>query len=219
MFYIVKSCFSQGELQLIIGSMSFGSSEVLVERKENLGKDFKILDEVFKLVEQNVDLKAKTVAMEPPKEIIKSELFVHQKEGLGLFTDNMGLGKTLTFLSLIALDKCTTFKNYSVGRNSSYLNMVEEINEIDDGLISLSTNKRKKCRVSERGTRMRKQYKTEDTHVEGNLKGKLVEKHNVPGMLKTFMYYGNNTTTDFEEIRKYDVVLTTYSTLNMDSRS
>ncbi|KAK0595789.1 hypothetical protein LWI29_009980 [Acer saccharum] len=38
-------------------------------------------------------------------------------------------------------------------------------------------------------------------------------------MLKTFMYYGNNTTTDFEEIKKYDVVLTTYSTLTMDSRS
>ncbi|KAK0595053.1 hypothetical protein LWI29_003028 [Acer saccharum] len=159
MFYTVNSCFLHGELQLITGIVSFGSSEVVVERKENLGKDFKIFDEVFKLVEQNVDLKAKTMAMEPPKEIIKSELFVHQKEGLGwlfqrenskdlpsfweekngiffnfvtnytmdnrpeplrgrLFADDMGLGKTLTLLSLIALDKCITFKNCSVGRGN-----------------------------------------------------------------------------------------------------
>ncbi|KAK4839130.1 hypothetical protein QYF36_019361 [Acer negundo] len=63
MFYTVKSCFSQGELHLITGSTSFGSLEVVVVRKENLGKDFKILDEVFKLVEQNVDLKAKMVTI------------------------------------------------------------------------------------------------------------------------------------------------------------
>ncbi|KAI3472385.1 hypothetical protein Pfo_029146 [Paulownia fortunei] len=69
-------------------------------------------------------------SLEPPKDMIKPELFFHQKEGLGWlvsrenscelppfwvekngvyvnehFADDMGLGKTLTLLSLIAFDK------------------------------------------------------------------------------------------------------------------
>ncbi|KAK3218076.1 hypothetical protein Dsin_012046 [Dipteronia sinensis] len=289
MFDTIKSCFSRGELQLISGDdVSFGLSEAMVVKEKKVGKAGKSLDEIFKSLD---DKKTKIVAMEPPKEVIKSELFLHQKEGLGwlfqrensedlppfweekntkffnlltnytsdirpeplrggFFADDMGLGKTLTLLSLIALDKCTRFKRSSVGSNSSDLNMVEEISEVEDRLISSSTKKRKIGRVSEKGTGRRKKCKTEDTHVDGNLKGKSVdifddslgnsckkmtlivcppsvfstwitqlEEHTVPGMLKTYMFYGNNTTTDLEEIKKYDVVLTTYSTLTMDSRS
>ncbi|TXG70210.1 hypothetical protein EZV62_005145 [Acer yangbiense] len=289
MFDTIKSCFSREELQLISGDdVSFGLSEAMVVKEKKVGKADKSLDEIFKSLD---DKKTKIVAMEPPKEVIKSELFLHQKEGLGwlfqrensenlppfweeknrkffnlltnytsdirpeplrggFFADDMGLGKTLTLLSLIALDKCTTFKRCSVGSNSSDLNTVEEISEVEDMLISSSTKKRKMGRVSEKGTGRRKQCKTEDTHVNGNLKGKSVdifddslgdsckkmtlivcppsvfstwitqlEEHTVPGMIKTYMFYGNNTTTDLEEIKKYDVVLTTYSTLTMDSRS
>ncbi|KAK0595428.1 hypothetical protein LWI29_006520 [Acer saccharum] len=289
MFDTIKSCFSRGELQLISGDdVSFGLSEAMVVKEKKVGKADKSLDEIFKSLD---DKKTKIVAMEPPKEVIKSELFLHQKEGLGwlfqrensedlppfweeknrkffnlltnytsdirpeplrggFFADDMGLGKTLTLLSLIALDKCTTFKRCSVGSNNSDLNMVEEISEVEDMLISSSTKKRKMGRVSEKGTGRRKQCKTEETHVDGNLKGKSVdifddslgdsckkmtlivcppsvfstwitqlEEHTVPGMIKTYMFYGNNTTTDLEEIKKYDVVLTTYSTLTMDSRS
>ncbi|KAI9160629.1 hypothetical protein LWI28_010140 [Acer negundo] len=289
MFDTIKSCFSRGELQLISGDdVSFGLSEAMVVKEKKVAKADKSLDEIFKSLD---DKKTKIVAMEPPKEVIKSELFLHQKEGLGwlfqrensedlppfweeknrkffnlltnytsdihpeplrggFFADDMGLGKTLTLLSLIALDKFTTFKRCSVGSNSSDLNMVEEISEVEDMLISSSTKKRKMGRVSEKGTGRRKQCKTEDTHVDGNLKGKSVdifddslgdsckkmtlivcppsvfstwitqlEEHTVPGMIKTYMFYGNNTTTDLEEIKKYDVVLTTYSTLTMDSRS
>ncbi|KAK1575175.1 hypothetical protein Q3G72_003205 [Acer saccharum] len=289
MFDTIKSCFSRGELQLISGDdVSFGLSEAMVVKEKKVGKADKSLDEIFKSLD---DKKTKIVAMEPPKEVIKSELFLHQKEGLGwlfqrensedlppfweeknrkffnlltnytsdirpeplrggFFADDMGLGKTLTLLSLIALDKCTTFKRCSVGSNNSDLNMVEEISEVEDMLISSSTKKRKMGRVSEKGTGRRKQCKTEDTRVDGNLKGKSVdifddslgdsckkmtlivcppsvfstwitqlEEHTVPGMIKTYMFYGNNTTTDLEEIKKYDVVLTTYSTLTMDSRS
>ncbi|KAL5743651.1 hypothetical protein ACOSP7_026512 [Xanthoceras sorbifolium] len=280
MFDTVKSWFSRGGLQLVSGDdVSFGLSEAMVVKERRERKGIKSVDEIFKLVDQNVKKKAKMVAVEPPQEIIKSELFVHQKEGLGwlfqrensgelppfwedrngqfvniltnhttdnrpeplrggLFADDMGLGKTLTLLSLIALDKCTRF-----GTNSSYLNTVEKISEVEEELSSSSSKKRKRGRVSEMGTGRRKQYKTENSGSDGNCKGKSVgifnessgvplkkmtlivcppsvfstwitqlEEHTIPGMLNTYMYYGNRT-GDVEELKKYDVVLTTYSTL------
>ncbi|KAK1575968.1 hypothetical protein Q3G72_009789 [Acer saccharum] len=117
------------------------------------------------------------MAMEPPKEIIKSELFVHQKEGLGW---------------LFQRENSKDLPSFWEEKNGIFFNFVMNY--------------------------------TMDNRPEP-LRGRLfaddmgLEEHIVPVMLKTFMYYGNNTTTDFEEIKKYDVVLTTYSTLTMDSRS
>ena len=46
---------------------------------------------------------------------------------------------------------------------------------------------------------------------------KQLGEHTVPGKLKVYMYYGERT-NDADELKKYDIVLTTYSILaNEDS--
>lgn len=85
-FSTVKSAISRGGLQLISDSdPSFALSEAAVLRETRSGCDkrFKSVDEIFKLVDENVSKKGASEAFEPPKEVIKSELFVHQKEALG----------------------------------------------------------------------------------------------------------------------------------------
>ncbi|XP_041027658.1 putative SWI/SNF-related matrix-associated actin-dependent regulator of chromatin subfamily A member 3-like 1 [Juglans microcarpa x Juglans regia] len=81
----VKSSISRGGLHLISDSdASFTLSEAMVvKEKKKDGNEFKSVDEIFKLVDENVNKKGALEALEPPKDVIKSELFVHQKEGLG----------------------------------------------------------------------------------------------------------------------------------------
>ncbi|KAL2320630.1 hypothetical protein Fmac_029599 [Flemingia macrophylla] len=43
-----------------------------------------------------------------------------------------------------------------------------------------------------------------------------LEEHTVPGGLKTCMYYGERRSKSVEELKKYDLVLTTYSTLSSE---
>ncbi|XP_010514866.2 PREDICTED: putative SWI/SNF-related matrix-associated actin-dependent regulator of chromatin subfamily A member 3-like 1 [Camelina sativa] len=84
---VVKSTISRAGLVLISDSdPSFGLSEAVVV-KELMGnggeKKKSSVDKVFKLVDENVRQKERMVSVEPPREVIKSELFAHQKEGLG----------------------------------------------------------------------------------------------------------------------------------------
>lgn len=80
----VKSTISRAGLVLISDSdTSFGLSEAVVVKEQMGNGDKKSVDKIFKLVDQNVKLMGKLVAAEPPREVIKSELFAHQKEGLG----------------------------------------------------------------------------------------------------------------------------------------
>jgi SWI/SNF-related matrix-associated actin-dependent regulator of chromatin subfamily A3 len=118
----------------------------------------KTLDQIFKLVRENLDAKNLiSEPLSPPSNIVKSELLQHQKEALGwlfhrensddlppfweekegsfvnvltnyqtstrpeslrggIFADGMGLGKTLTLLSLIAFDKMKCGKKRSRSR-------------------------------------------------------------------------------------------------------
>lgn len=83
-FFTVKSAISRGGLQLISDSdASFTLSDAVVVKETKAEKGRKDIDEIFKLVDDNVSKKGALEALEPPKEVIKSELFVHQKEGLG----------------------------------------------------------------------------------------------------------------------------------------
>ncbi|KAB5519294.1 hypothetical protein DKX38_023613 [Salix brachista] len=43
-----------------------------------------------------------------------------------------------------------------------------------------------------------------------------LQEHTHKGSLKLYKYYGNSRTMDFEELKKYDIVLTTYRTLAAD---
>ena len=190
-------------------------------------------------------------ALEPPESVIKSELLVHQKEGLwwlvnrenseelppfweeregefvnvltnystgvrpeplrgGILADAMGLGKTLTLLSLIAIDKGCGCGNGNGNGN-------------DNGDVEGKKN----------GSRKRRKIvsddSSEDLVVGGGVETNAtlvvcppsvistwisqLEEHTVHGSLRTCMYYGDKRIRNAEELKMYDLVLTTYSTL------
>ncbi|MBA0727080.1 hypothetical protein Golax_000104 [Gossypium laxum] len=273
-FNSVKSAISRGGLELISHSdVSFTLSEAAVVKGNRAGGESQSLDKVFKLVEKNVSKKAAMEPIEPPNEVIISQLLLHQKEGLGwllhkensnelppfweekggefvnvltnyqtdkrpeplrggIFADDMGLGKTLTLLSLIAFDKFGSFVPNSGDAG------IEEIFEED-------VKKGKRGRgASKKGTRPRKKRNTKEAEFVSKAKGKSVsvadgcvsfsgrrttlvvcppsvfsswitqlEEHTSPGKLKVYMYYGGERTKEVEELKKYDIILTTYSTL------
>ncbi|GER25963.1 DNA repair protein RAD5 [Striga asiatica] len=87
----VKSTFLRGQtnlreiggLQLISESnASFTLSESVAVKEKKGSVAEKSVDEIFKLLDLKVS-KETSEALEPPKDMIKSELFPHQKEGLG----------------------------------------------------------------------------------------------------------------------------------------
>ncbi|KFK26107.1 hypothetical protein AALP_AA8G203600 [Arabis alpina] len=256
----VKSMILSSGLVLISDSdSSFGLSESVVV-KERLGGngDNKSLDKIFKLVDKNVKQKEKMVVVEPPKEVIKSELFAHQKEGLGwllhrekcgelplfweekdgeflnvltnyrtdkrpeslrggVFADDMGLGKTLTLLSLIAFD------GYG---NASTSTPREETLDVE---IEKKGKKRGRGKSSESGSR--KKLKSDGVGgMNVSRKTTLIvcppsvfsawitqlEEHTVQGSLKVYMYHGSERTDDVNELKKFDIVLTTYSTMAVE---
>jgi SWI/SNF-related matrix-associated actin-dependent regulator of chromatin subfamily A3 len=145
----------------------------------------------------------------------------------GVFADDYGLGKTLTLLSLIAFDK--------VG------NVTEGTGEEDR--LELVSRGKNWGRVSEKGTGEQKMHSLLDSNIKessvrmaGESSSALVAKktlvvcpsavcstwenqlqeHTQKGSLKLYKYYGDNRTKDAEELMKYDIVLTTYSTLVAD---
>lgn len=159
----------------------------------------------------------------------------------GIFADDMGLGKTLTLLSLIAFDRYGSGSGSvipsSVDGGRVNVEQCEEIGEGNDGLVVSGSRKAKRGRGSKNYSKSRKKRKTVDTHLDkmlerGTPTGSSVSKttlivcppsvfstwvtqlgeHTRPGRLKVYMYYGERT-SDEEELQKYDIVLTTYSTL------
>ncbi|XP_065853567.1 putative SWI/SNF-related matrix-associated actin-dependent regulator of chromatin subfamily A member 3-like 1 [Euphorbia lathyris] len=263
-FDVVKSAISRGGLILISETNeSFGLSEAVVVKEQNKKGKSKNLDQIFKLVNATVNKKGELGTLEPPKDLIVSELFLHQKEGLwwliqrensnelppfwdekdgeyvnvltnfhvnqrpeplrgGIFADDMGLGKTLTFLSLIAFDKvdCSSISDRVVGE-------VEQVSTFD--------GKKGKRAKGGKGTAGRKKQKTivslldERTDKSSDVlvnKTTLIvcppsvistwisqlEEHSKLGSFKVYLYYGART-KEAEELRKQDIVLTTYSTL------
>lgn len=267
-FERVKMAITRGGLQLISETnASFTLSEAMAVKETKGSLEGKSVDEIFKLLDLKVSKEALSEPLEPPKDMIKSELFLHQKKGLGwlvsretssklppfwlekdgvymneltnfqtatrpeplrggIFADDMGLGKTLTLLSLIAFDKSAHVVNSS--------SSVADADEEELGGKSKSGRGRRKADNSG------KKRKAED--LGANRKGKRpasdkfsssetntttlivcppsvfsswmtqLEEHTVKGTFKVYMYYGERT-KDAKELQKYDIVLTTYSTL------
>ncbi|XP_074354762.1 putative SWI/SNF-related matrix-associated actin-dependent regulator of chromatin subfamily A member 3-like 1 [Apium graveolens] len=275
-----------GGLQLIrTDEMGIGVSEAAVV-KEGVVDDGKRLDEVFKGVEEV----GKLEVMEAPREVVKSELFLHQKEGLGwlvgreregvlppfwveksdglfvnevtkfetrqrpeamcggIFADDMGMGKTLTLLSLIALDKFGSVDSgVCSGRNagSSVVDKGCEESNVFGGKKSnlfggKNTKKRKGGKMVDNVKKKQKGkggLKSEGLSVDNVVdyvisRSTLVvcppsvfstwitqlEEHTNPGKLKVYLYYGDRT-NDPMELTKYDLVLTTYNTLGSEDSS
>ncbi|KAA8517345.1 hypothetical protein F0562_017649 [Nyssa sinensis] len=163
----------------------------------------------------------------------------------GIFADDMGLGKTLTLLSLIAFDKYSSSIDSSNHTGGVNVEKAEEVDEEDERFVVLDVKKSKR-RVSRKVNNSRKKCKTEDTNLDKVVKGKSVDgfdsssnalgpkttlivcppsvfsswitqlgEHTRPGKLKVYMYYGERT-KDANELLKYDIVLTTYSTLSSE---
>jgi SWI/SNF-related matrix-associated actin-dependent regulator of chromatin subfamily A3 len=164
----------------------------------------------------------------------------------GIFADDMGLGKTLTLLSLIAFDKCETSLANAI-RSGSVVD-VDKLDEMGEGEWDGDSSKKgKRGRGSKKGSVARKKRK-DDVRLGGNVIGKSVgvcensssdfgnkttlivcppsvfstwvqqlADHTRRGKLKVYMYYGERT-NDTEELKKYDIVLTTYSTLATELR-
>ncbi|KAJ7976573.1 DNA/RNA helicase protein [Quillaja saponaria] len=83
-FLTVKTAIAEGGLQLISDTdASFTLSEAVIVKEKKNDKKMKSVDEIFKLVDKNVSKNCALEQVDPPKDVIKSELFVHQKEGLG----------------------------------------------------------------------------------------------------------------------------------------
>lgn len=272
----VQSAISRGGLHLISElDPGFTLSEAIAVKDKKAVVDERNFEEIFKLVDENVNKKGAWAALEPPKDVIKSELFEHQKEGLGwlvhrensselppfweerdgtyvnvltafqtdtrpeplrggIFADDMGLGKTLTLLSLIAFDKYGNSISSAIGSIN--------IDKIDGtGDEDMGGEKSKKGRTSKKASGARKKRKID-------LKGKSIdvvndssvlcvkttlvvcppsvfstwvtqlEEHTRRGSLKVYLFYGERT-KEAEVLQKYDIVLTTYTTLVAEDRS
>lgn len=145
----------------------------------------------------------------------------------GIFADDMGLGKTLTLLSLIAFDKC--------GGGDCVNGDHTEENDTLNTFVSGNRNSKKRSRAVASGSRKdsRKEIsggKGKENAVE--LKTTLVVcppsvfsawvsqlfQHTRKGSFKVYMYYGERT-NDVEELKKFDIVLTTYSLLAQERES
>ncbi|KAL5720479.1 RING-type E3 ubiquitin transferase [Ranunculus cassubicifolius] len=235
--------------------ISLSESEVVRDKKEK--KEIRSVDEIFSLVGADEDKKVrKNNAMDPPREFITSELFLHQKEGLGwlvhrencgdlppfweekdgvfmnvltnhqtdvrpeplrggIFADDMGLGKTLTLLSLIASNR----------PENLVLNAGEEVEEEESqrrykgkrGKKTVAPRKKRKMSEAGDGVSGEAQLCPKTTlivcpPVVFSTWITQLDEHTKQGCFKVYMYYGERT-KDVRELQKYDIVLTTYSTL------
>ncbi|KAL6336491.1 hypothetical protein AAG906_018446 [Vitis piasezkii] len=200
----VRSAISRGGLQLISDSdPSFTLSEAVIVKEKKCDKEFKSLDEIFKLAIENVNKQGALEAMEPPKDVIKSELFLHQKEALGwlvhrripvncpFWEKQMGLISDLS---------------YSVNRDN-----IEKLGEEDEELIVSSGNSVGASHKFSTVLVSKTTLIVCPPSVFSTWVTQLLE-HTTPKRLKVYMYYGNRT-QEAEELQKYDIVLTTYSTL------
>ncbi|XP_047151930.1 putative SWI/SNF-related matrix-associated actin-dependent regulator of chromatin subfamily A member 3-like 1 [Vigna umbellata] len=243
-FDFVKCALSRCPCRLINESeAAFTLSDSAAVKATKAVKKTMTVDAIFSLMNSYLANKNRAIDfLEPPRSIIRTELLPHQKEGLwwlvrrekiddlppfweendgkfvnvltdyqtdkrpdplrgGIFADEMGLGKTLTLLSLIAFDKWSQMGFSKKCRT-------------DGKWVSLEKRRRNEIEGS-RGTELR----TNATLVVCSPSAMSawitqLEDHTVPGALKTYMYYGERRTEDTEELKKYDLVLTTYTTLS-----
>lgn len=164
----------------------------------------------------------------------------------GVLADDMGLGKTLTLLSLIALDKDPTALNMAKGKHDGLDELNEFALSSDrkgkrrrtSKQTGVAKKRRKSEATSSRGLvdESENYVAVDDTPSSTGMdikKTTLVvcpasvistwitqlEEHTKPGALKTYMYYGDRRTEDAEELKMYDLVITTYTTLAIEESS
>ncbi|CAN1160569.1 Putative SWI/SNF-related matrix-associated actin-dependent regulator of chromatin subfamily A member 3-like 1 [Linum perenne] len=263
-FVAVKDVLDEGGLGLFTDENNRRSDAMIV--RENAEKSgVKELDEIFKLVDQNVSDKEKIGVLDPPESVIKTHLLDHQKEGLwwlvnreksvelppfweeknrefvntltnfhtktrpeplrgGIFADDMGLGKTLTLLSLVALDKSASSETFEVDTAECQTREEDNIESVSSG----AKRKRSRPNKTSSKTASKKNIKVAKSKSCGELGTKTtlivcplavlsnwvtqLEDHTHQGAFTVYIYHGERS-KDANELKKHDIVLTTYSTL------
>ncbi|KAJ6797573.1 putative SWI/SNF-related matrix-associated actin-dependent regulator of chromatin subfamily A member 3-like 1 [Iris pallida] len=205
------------------------SDSVIVQERST--KNSRTLDEIFALVCGDGKKKEEIVAMEPDKNVVVSELFMHQKEGLGWmagrensadlppFWEEKRKGLFLNVLTNFETDERPEPLRGGILADDMGLGKTLMLLS----LIATNSNRKKVGNV-------RKKRKTDDG---GPCNATLVvcpssvlatwvaqlEEHTRPGSLKTYLYHGAERTKKSEELAKHDIVLTTYNTLALDFTS
>jgi SWI/SNF-related matrix-associated actin-dependent regulator of chromatin subfamily A3 len=226
----VSAAIHEGGIDLIHADHpEFGLSEAVAVMEQTKRKPDRDVDKLFSLVGK-MEGKSQIEPMEAPGDVVTSELFDHQKEALGwlvhreesddlppfweeseggfenaltgqdvkerppplkggIFADDMGLGKTLTLLSLI-------------GRSKALIGDAKKANGA------------KRRKVKGAGEAPRPTLVVCPPSVFSAWVTQL-EEHMKPGCLKVYLYHGERT-KDMKELLKYDLVLTTYTTLGAE---
>ncbi|KAG9454866.1 hypothetical protein H6P81_007770 [Aristolochia fimbriata] len=258
----VRAVISSSGLDLISEvDHAFALSDAVIVKEKIPDKKSRSIDKIFTAFETSSHKNGKVRIVEPPNDIVKSELFLHQKEALGwlihrensaglppfweekdriftnvltnyqtkekpeplrggIFADDMGLGKTLTMISLIATNR------YTKDDNLENVEEDEENSSVSAGKRTRASKKRKRTGVSKTKRKLTDGTKKDGQHNGVEPKSTLIvcpvsvfstwttqlEEHTKRGSFKVYFYYGERT-SNAEEVRKYDIVLTTYNTL------
>ncbi|XP_047318734.1 putative SWI/SNF-related matrix-associated actin-dependent regulator of chromatin subfamily A member 3-like 1 [Impatiens glandulifera] len=219
-FNTVRSELSRCGLQLISqNDAGFGLSEAVVVMERSKGKILQQVDEIFKLVNEEIRKRA-LEKLEPPHDIIKSELLPHQKEGLGWLVYKETSNELPPFWEEKDGLYVNVLTNYQTSTRPHPLRGGILADDMGLGktltLLSLiafdkqpTKNSRKRQKVE------KKSLKTTLVVCPPSVISTWVTQlgdHTKPGSMKMYMYYGERT-DDPKELQKYDIVLTTYATL------
>ncbi|PON99741.1 Cdk-activating kinase assembly factor [Trema orientale] len=153
------------------GKRSSSNSIMVVEEEKKRSN----MDNIFKL-DESLGEKEELQVLEPPKEVIETELFLHQKKGLWL--------------------------PFSTGNSCGNDQIDEEQggeHEIDN-----TNSKQSSCGKTTLIVCPPSVLSTWNTQLKD---------HTKDGSFKVYTYHGGGRTDNAEELRKYDIVLTTYGTL------
>ena len=126
----------------------------------------------------------------------------------GIFADDTGLGKTktLTMLSLIVLDKYLRGFPFPIPTDAAIAKKVVvsgDKRKIEDTNLDKEVEEKSSCGKMTLIVCPPSVLSTWTTQLKD---------HTKPGSLKVYKYYGDRTKSA-EELKKYDIVLTTYATL------
>ncbi|KAI3444302.1 hypothetical protein Pfo_000967 [Paulownia fortunei] len=223
--------FDSIKLAIARGGLVF--SEPAVEKEKNIPKK-KSVDDIFQLWDLKIRCQGAVQVLEPPKGIIKSELFSHQKEGLGWLVSRENSCELPPFWDCEnELTNLLPFERPEPIRGGIFADDMG----LGKTLTLLSLIALDKCAYS-RHPCGNVDAEIDEEQGEENEMGKLdtpcdsleprttlivfprsiysswvtqLEEHTTPGGFNVFIYYGEKTNT--EELQKYDIVLTTYRIL------
>ncbi|XP_047331671.1 putative SWI/SNF-related matrix-associated actin-dependent regulator of chromatin subfamily A member 3-like 1 [Impatiens glandulifera] len=219
-FNTVRSELSRGGLQLISkNDAGFSLSETAMVRGRRKGKSQEEVDEIFELMNEKIS-KRELEKLEPPYDIIKSELLPHQKEGLGWLVHQETSNELPPFWEEKDGVYVNVLTNHQTRVRPHPLRGGILADDMGLGktltLLSLIAFDKQPTKSSRKKLKVEKQsLKTTLVVCPPSVISTWVTQlgdHTKPGSMKMYMYHGERT-DDPTELQKYDIVLTTYATL------